>query len=318
MLNDTSSGGSGSDRPDIEEMYQSASNTSNLKVEAERRGAGDVLIAAGWSASRVGMALLRLHSEWDGSEKPPKPTKESVRALVGTYQRALPGEELKKGQKPKRLTAAEAQHHAATWYAHEVAMLLGKLKALPAVREQLTLQALKWKMGLPDDPAARSELQQLRKKDAELLATLKAAVDAAADADAKRDEERALKALEREIEQRQKQEQQEEYDRAAAKASEVVRFWLDQTCRACFGLRWQLVPGAPALSNRMCTECNARGVSQVPYGEQGKRLANWLDSCVEDARGTVKKNLASWREARDKELAERMRKGALTPKPLVT
>lgn len=60
--------------PDVDELYISASHTSNLRVEAERRGPGDVLIAAGWSKSRVGMALLRLMSEWDGSAKGPNMT----------------------------------------------------------------------------------------------------------------------------------------------------------------------------------------------------------------------------------------------------
>ncbi len=46
-----------------EERYLTATNTSNLKVQAERTGAADVLIAAGWSASRIGGALMRLHTK---------------------------------------------------------------------------------------------------------------------------------------------------------------------------------------------------------------------------------------------------------------
>ena len=46
-----------------EEKYLTATNTSNLKVEADVTGAGDVLIASGWSASRIGGALLRLHTK---------------------------------------------------------------------------------------------------------------------------------------------------------------------------------------------------------------------------------------------------------------
>ncbi|MBK5204345.1 MAG: hypothetical protein JJD98_02740 [Polaromonas sp.] len=51
--------------PGIEERYVTANNTSNLKVEAERGGAADLLIAAGWSASRLGAALMRLHTKYD-------------------------------------------------------------------------------------------------------------------------------------------------------------------------------------------------------------------------------------------------------------
>jgi len=46
-----------------EEKYLIASNTSNLRVLAESVGAGDVLIAAGWSKSRIGSVLMRLHTK---------------------------------------------------------------------------------------------------------------------------------------------------------------------------------------------------------------------------------------------------------------
>ena len=51
--------------PDIEEQYISAGDSSNLRVEAERRSDADILIAAGWSASRIGAALMRLYSKPD-------------------------------------------------------------------------------------------------------------------------------------------------------------------------------------------------------------------------------------------------------------
>jgi len=46
-----------------EEKYLIAIDTNNLKVEADVHGAGDVLIASGWSDSRIGGALLRLHTK---------------------------------------------------------------------------------------------------------------------------------------------------------------------------------------------------------------------------------------------------------------
>lgn len=55
----------------VDEQYLGATNASNLKVEAEKRGPADILIAVGWSMSRVGAALLRLTSEWDGAAKKP-------------------------------------------------------------------------------------------------------------------------------------------------------------------------------------------------------------------------------------------------------
>lgn len=57
------------DKPTIDETYSRAGNTSDLTVEARQRGAGDVMIAAGWSDSRIGSALLRLQSEADGAQR---------------------------------------------------------------------------------------------------------------------------------------------------------------------------------------------------------------------------------------------------------
>jgi len=89
-----------------EEMYTSATHASNLRVEADRPSQADIIIAAGWSYSRTGMALLRLHSEYDGVEHPKAGTR---------------------------------------IYLHEVALMLGKLKTLPEVRAMLIANVEKWK-----------------------------------------------------------------------------------------------------------------------------------------------------------------------------
>ena len=52
------------------ERYGIATNAKNMRVEADRFSQADVLIAAGWSQSRTGAALIRLYSEWDASERP--------------------------------------------------------------------------------------------------------------------------------------------------------------------------------------------------------------------------------------------------------
>lgn len=215
------------DKPTIEESYQTAGNTSDLTVEADKRGAGDVLIAAGWSESRIGMALLRLHSEWDGCQKPPRPTREGIAALVGTHQAALPGEDPPEG-KPKPLSPSQAVHYATTWHAQAVAAQLARLASLPSAREQVTIRALRWNM--PD---------------------------------------------------------------AQTKAAGTIRYWLDQTCRTCHGLKWQLIPGAPALSGRPCRHCGGSGIASTPHGQDGRKLANFIDDCVSRARVSMRARLRS-------------------------
>ena len=49
----------------LEERYTRATTSSNLKCEADTRSDVDVLIAAGWSPSRLGAALMRLHTRKD-------------------------------------------------------------------------------------------------------------------------------------------------------------------------------------------------------------------------------------------------------------
>lgn len=79
------------EKPDIAEMYTSATHTSNLRVEAEIRGQADMIIAAGMSPSRLGSALLRLHSEFDGASKPSGKATQTDATLLMINLKSLPG-----------------------------------------------------------------------------------------------------------------------------------------------------------------------------------------------------------------------------------
>lgn len=73
-------------KPNIEEIYITASTTSNLKVEADRPGSADILIAVGWSPSRLGGALSRLHTDWDKAEKPARVGKLTIERMVAAIK----------------------------------------------------------------------------------------------------------------------------------------------------------------------------------------------------------------------------------------
>lgn len=75
--------------PGIEEQYLSANHTSNLRVVAEKKGAGDLLIAAAWSPTRIGAALIRLHGEFDGAEKRPRMSETDL-LLLRAQLKSLP------------------------------------------------------------------------------------------------------------------------------------------------------------------------------------------------------------------------------------
>lgn len=70
----------------VEEAYTSATASSNLRCEADRRTDVDVLIAAGCTPGILGAALMRLHSEWDGCAKPRAMTETEARLLIGAIK----------------------------------------------------------------------------------------------------------------------------------------------------------------------------------------------------------------------------------------
>lgn len=129
--------------PTIEERYTSATNARNLKVERDhrRRNVADILIAAGWSRSRFGTALLRLQSEWDGCAKPRPLSAAAVKLLASTFDkdRGPDGKVWFQFSKERvRVTPAEAaRHQASEWHLHELGLLFQRLKTLPEVRDML-------------------------------------------------------------------------------------------------------------------------------------------------------------------------------------
>lgn len=172
------------DRAGIEEQYSQACTSSQLRVEAEKRGSADLLIAAGWSPSRVGAALLRLHTEYDRAGLSRAPSQTDLRLLIG------------------------------------------KLKSLADVRREATRQANTWRMVDPESTVIA-----------------------------------------------------------------VVLYWLDQRCKACGGLGAKAIPGTPVLHAKPCHKCRGSGKTITPYGDDGKRLANYFDDCVSKTRQSMKKRL---------------------------
>jgi hypothetical protein len=213
----------------IEEAYQVAGNTSNMRVEGDTRGDADLIIAAGWSDSRVGMALLRLHSEWDKAEKPRKPSAQMIVALESSLRMpCLPLACDEKHLKAANLKAREhaAQKMAKDWYMAEMAKLVNKLKSLTEVRRVLIAYVPKW--GIQE---------------------------------------------------------------AAVKVPAVIAYWLDQTCPHCHGLKFTQIANTPALSTKACRPCGGSGIGLVPYNQEGRRVANYMDDCVQKARTSIRKRL---------------------------
>ncbi|MDN8617851.1 hypothetical protein [Variovorax ginsengisoli] len=259
-----------------EETYASAMTSSNLRVEADRPGDADVIIAAGWSQSRVGGALLRLHTEFDASEK----------LRLATGDQFLPAG---KASKEERAAAAK---QAFAFNLHETGLLLGKLKALPDVRAQATLQGMKWGFGVSQDPVSRSERSEVREQDAQLLKRMRDAVTKAAeDPEALAAANADLAHWTEEVDSRRRAEEAEDLERCREKVVAVIRWWLSQRCPVCQGRKFQTAQGTGRLTAKLCQPCGGTGLREVPHQQEGRRLACWFDQCVERARASIGRRL---------------------------
>lgn len=213
----------------VEESYACAVTTSDMRVQADVRSDADVVIAAGMSPSRLGGYLLRLHSEYDGAAKPQPPTPAQIEGLAATMPIKVKTTKKDSLGDPIYRTVpdvAGAMQIAAKWHVDQCMELMGRLKSLSAVREEMINLARKEGMESPDSFAPR-----------------------------------------------------------------VIGWWLDQRCRTCGGVQEEVVEGTGRLSGRMCVVCDGSGVSRVPGGPAGRRLANYMDEAVQRARSSIKQRL---------------------------
>lgn len=271
-------------RADLQEQYECASNTRDLSVRSHQAGAVDVLAAHAWSATRLGGALLRLHSQWESAEKPVRQEPRPLRNFLQTLPRT----------KAEEAHAAEVGLFAA-WYLQDMATLIGNLAALPVVREQVTVRAMRWGMGAHPNVTMRALLAEQDKADDRALAACRSAVEAAGEGE-KQAAQAQLQSLSEEVAARRSALRREEVDRAMEKATAVIRYWLDQTCPRCHGRKFQVLPGTPALSNRPCPPpreggCGGSGLGKVPHGHEGRRLCVFLDDCVARGRQALRQRL---------------------------
>jgi hypothetical protein len=118
----------------VEENYISASNTSDLRVEADKRNAADVLIAAGWTPGVLGNALMRLQGEWDGSARPVYPSHSRILLAAAKMPREVTvnGETIKRTDKE---LIALAVKQANEWYSNDLKILRLSLKSIVRVHE---------------------------------------------------------------------------------------------------------------------------------------------------------------------------------------
>lgn len=115
------------DRPALDERYLTATNTSDLTVETDRRSPGDLALAAGMSRQHCGLALLHLLGAWEKADKPRKWTPAEIAKRAAELKD-------KKGKPDLRRATVEALVWHATALRQLAARLPGRNAALGYLR----------------------------------------------------------------------------------------------------------------------------------------------------------------------------------------
>ncbi len=127
------------DRPTIGERYSSATESSNLKFDTQKRGDVDLLIAAGAIKDGLGAKLFRLCVEFDKADlraiKPgkPEPIPDRIQRLAKDRPEEFKAQAALWHQVETARLAKE--HAAAVTTAKALAMV--HMRTLPAAREEL-------------------------------------------------------------------------------------------------------------------------------------------------------------------------------------
>jgi hypothetical protein len=260
------------ERAGVDEIYETACNASSLKVEAEKGGSGDVLIAAGWSESRLGMALLRLHSEWDGAAKPKRPSEQQIHALADSLKAQDDAERANRERENGELARLEAL------LTQTKSDAPGRFELLVSIMERKKLYekgTLPLRAPTPQGkPAtrARAEAFTWYRKELRLLAN-------------------SLKTRAPVVEQLTAWAAIKGHDPALV--APAVHHWLSPTCVVCSGLGKRKIPDAPALSAKPCYACNGSGLTPHPQGTG--RILGHMDYVTQVARNSLKKRLKATR-----------------------
>jgi len=116
------------ERPTLEERHLTATNTSDLTIDPDRRTQADVILAAGMVRNRLGHALIHLRAEWDRTDKPRKWTA----ADIAKRAAQIPD---KKGKPDVRRATVEATVWHATAMRERAQKLAGRNLVLGLLAE---------------------------------------------------------------------------------------------------------------------------------------------------------------------------------------
>jgi hypothetical protein len=270
------------DKPDSEELYELATNASTLKHDAVRRTSADVLRDMAMSADRIGGALLRLKSQWATASKPERMPVRSVKDFLAICRNK---EDAIEAQRAEAMQADES-------YRSALAALAERLADLPLVREELMPFALRCGMGAPG-PEELSVRKERQRADDERTQLLEAEIAAQETEDDRKLAQATLNLHIVQMRRRRSRELQEDRARARPKVGAVIRYWIQERCPRCDGLKFLVAEGTARLSKTMCPPptqggCGGTGYLEAPHGQMGRKLANHMDSLAHRYRRSGK------------------------------
>lgn len=207
----------------IQERYQSAQNSSDLKVVAEIRGDADYIIAAGMSKAELGGKLRSLQAEWDGVSKPRHYTRQDVERIAKEMPRVIVSrsttQKLRAGisSKQELMDYAGAKALLKNHYTQEMRIIGLRLRSFVEARDAMRNRAMEWGHERP---------------------------------------------------------------KASDIAHDVLMWWLAPTCQHCGGTKFELMEGTNRLSDRACKRCQGSGHDRCPHGQDGRKMAAWVDAAL--------------------------------------
>ena len=252
----------------VEERYESACGASSLRVQAEKGGPADLLIAAGWSESRIGMALLRLHSEFTGAAKPERLTAAQLQALAETFKAADDTERTNRDRENgelDRLRGLLSKMAAEDEGRVELAEKVVELESLYE-RGYLPLPAVK--VGGNHQARARAHAAKWYANELRIL---------------------ALSLKSRPVVWEQLLPWAQVKGIPEDHIAQALFHWLDPVCSHCDGHGLHKAKDAPALSAKQCRACNGTGTKAIPEG--GSRVLSHISHCTSEARQSISKRL---------------------------
>ena len=243
----------------VEESYATSADSSNLRVTVHRRTGIDMVIAAGYNPHRMGLAFMRLMTEWDASAKPQPMTPEQIKQLAATLEIEPATIELDVPMTPEQI------EHTIAELAIEPARLKGTLwtavVTVPNPHAGLVRTVSRGKVSYRLPLAVAVErAEQWHSHELGLLM-------------------QRMKSLPFVRDGMLQEARSQGWEEPEHMVAAVLQWWLHKTCEACHGSKFRVIAGTGRTGSKACSKCKGSGERKPPHGWQGRKLLVYINVC---------------------------------------